>query len=247
MDNNNGELILERLYALADADYKAFHSRLLPTVDEKLIIGVRTPALRGLAKELLHSAKTPDGKAPVEELLRTLPHVYYEENNLHAFLIEAEKDYDTCIARLDAFLPYIDNWATCDMLSPKVVKKYPDRFLEKIREWMDAEHVYTKRFGIGMLMRYYLEDNFKPEYLAWVAGIRSEEYYINMMIAWFFATALAKQYGETVVYLEQRRLSDWTHNKAIQKAVESNRIAPSQKLYLKTLKVRGKTGEERQA
>lgn len=244
---HNGEMILERLSALGDMEYKAFHSRLMPTIDPQLIIGVRTPVLRGFAKELLRDAKTSAGKAVMEDFLQTLPHMYYEENNLHAFLIEAEKDYDTCIEKLDAFLPHIDNWATCDMLSPKVVKKHPDKFLAKIREWMDAEHVYTKRFGIGMLMRYYLDDNFSPEYLAWVADIRSSEYYINMMIAWFFATALAKQYEETVVYLEQHRLSDWTHNKAIQKAVESNRIMPTQKTYLKTLKVRGRKGEERQA
>ncbi len=237
--DKNQDMILNRLFAMADAEYKAFHSRLMPTIDPDRIIGVRTPALRRLAKEL-------KGSAEAEAFLSVLPHTYYEENNLHAFLIEAEKSYEACIERLDVFLPFIDNWATCDMLSPKVVKNYPERFLVKIREWMDAEHVYTKRFGIGMLMRYYLEDWFLPEYLGWVAAIRSDAYYINMMVAWFFATALAKQYDETIIYLQQKRLPEWTHNKAIQKAIESNRISGEQKDYLRTLKVRSEK-EKKQA
>lgn len=247
--DNNTAIFYERISALADASYKEFHSKLMPTVDKNVILGVRTPDLRKLAKEMLREAKTKAVQKQQEDtqtemvtecdiaaFMETLPHTYYEENNLHGFFIEAEKDYDVCIKKLDAFLPYIDNWATCDLISPKVVKKYPERFLEKIQEWMASEAPYTKRFGIGMLMRHYLDDYFVPEYLAWVADIRSEEYYVNMMVAWYFATALAKQYDEAVGYIEKQKLDTWTHNKAIQKAVESYRVTEEQKSYLRTLR-----------
>lgn len=223
--------IRKELFALQDLGYKEFQSKLMPTVNPDTVIGVRTPALRKLAKEVL---KSEDG----EMFLQELPHVYYEENGLHAFMLESEKDYEKCIQKLDAFLPYVNNWATCDAMSPKVCKKHLPELLEKIKEWMASDQTYTVRFGIGMLMRFYLDEQFSPEYPEMVAAVRSEEYYINMMIAWYFATALAKQYDAVIPYIEEKRLAVWTHNKAIQKAVESYRITPEQKAYLKTLKVK---------
>lgn len=223
--------ITERLFALRDEEYAAFQAKLMPTVDRAKIIGVRTPALRQLAKELKGSREAAD-------FLWQLPHRYYEEDNLHAFLIEKIRDYDECLAALDAFLPYVDNWATCDCMNPKVLKKYPDRTAEKVREWMASGRVYTVRFGIGVLMAYYLDELFDTEYADMVADYRSEEYYIRMMQAWYFATALAKQYDAVLPYIQEHRLEKWTHNKAIQKAVESYRITDEQKKYLKTLKVR---------
>lgn len=217
------------LFELEDHGYKEFHSRLMPTVDPDTVIGVRTPELRRLAKKL---AKDPE----INLFLDTLPHTYYEENNLHGFILETIKDYEACVEAVDTFLPYIDNWATCDMFTPKVFKKHLPELLVKIREWMSSEKTYTVRFGIKMLMNYYLDDAFSPEYLEMVAGVKSDEYYINMMIAWFFATALAKQYEDTVPYLEEKRLERWIHNKTIQKAVESRRIEEQKKIFLKTLK-----------
>ena len=221
--------ITERLFALADEGYRQFQTPLLPSVDPARIIGVRTPVLRKLAKEL-------SGTAEAEVFLRDLPHAYYEENNLHAFLVEQIKDYDACIAAIDAFLPYVDNWSTCDGWSPKVFKKHSDALLMKIREWMASDLPYTVRFGMGMLQRYFLDERFDPAYLDWVAAIDREEYYVRMMVAWFFATALAKQYEATLPYIEQGRLPHWTHNKTIQKAVESYRVTSEQKTYLETLK-----------
>lgn len=221
--------ITERLFALADEGYRQFQTPLLPSVDSARIIGVRTPVLRKLAKEL-------SGTAEAEVFLRDLPHAYYEENNLHAFLVEQIKDYDACIAAIDAFLPYVDNWSTCDGWSPKVFKKHSDALLMKIREWMASDLPYTVRFGMGMLQRYFLDERFDPAYLDWVAAIDREEYYVRMMVAWFFATALAKQYEATLPYIEQGRLPHWTHNKTIQKAVESYRVTSEQKTYLETLK-----------
>lgn len=223
--------IEDRLFALQDKEYKEFHSRLMPTVNPDTIIGVRTPALRKLAKEL---AKQPK----YMEYIHMLPHSYYDENNLHGFLIETIKDYGECVAAVNEFLPYVDNWATCDLMSPKVFKKHRTELLEQIKIWIASDQTYTIRYGIEMLMTHYLDEDFKKEYLEWVAQIRSEEYYVNMMIAWYFATALAKQPKDTLPYIEQNRLEVWTHNKAIQKSVESYRISAEQKAYLKTLKVK---------
>ena len=221
--------IQERLMELQDPAYREFNSRLLPTVDPNTVIGVRVPALRKLAKEF---AKKPEAAA----FLTDLPHRYYEENCIHGFLIETIKDFDWCVAALEQFLPYVDNWATCDMMSPKVLKQDLPRLLEQSRAWMASDHVYTIRFGILCLMRHFLGEEFQREVLDWVAEIRSEEYYVNLVIAWFFAEALVKQYDTALAYMEQRRLAPWTHNKAIQKARESFRITPEQKAYLKTLK-----------
>ena len=234
-DNNMKEAaaayVEKRLFEMQDEEYRAFHCRLMPNVDPNTVIGVRTPELRKFAKEL---AKSPEA----EQFLKILPHGYYEENNLHGFLIESMKDYDSVIEALERFLPYVNNWATCDMISPKIFKKHLTRLREKIAEWMISEDIYTVRFGIGMLMRFYLDDEFSPDDPEAVASVKSDEYYINMMIAWYFATALAKQHDAILPYFEQRRLEPWTHNKAIQKAVESRRIDAKEKAYLKTLKVK---------
>lgn len=223
--------IQNHLFELQDLKYKDFHSKLMPTIDPQTVIGVLTPALRKFAGEL---AKTADSA----EFIKILPHKYYEENNLHGFLLEKIKDYNELIKALDNFLPYIDNWATCDLMSPPIFKKHTEDLLEKIKEWIKSEHTYTVRFGIKMLMSFYLEENFKAEYLELVAGIKSDEYYVNMMIAWYFATALAKQYDSAVLYLENRKLDKWVHNKTIQKAVESYRITKEQKEYLKSLRLK---------
>lgn len=223
------EFLHQSLYEMQDLSYRDFHSKLMPTVAEESIIGIRTPALRKFAKEF---AKREEK----EEFLSSLPHKYYEENNLHGFLLEKEKDYEQLIARLDAFLPYVDNWATCDMVRPKILREHLPELREKIKEWLASEHTYTVRYGIGMLLSFYLEEAFLPEYLEWVAKVHSKEYYVKMMVAWYFATALAKQYEETIVYLEQYRLDIWEHNKTIQKAIESYRITIEQKDYLRTLK-----------
>lgn len=231
---NIEKYVQENLFALADKEYKNFHSKLMPTVNPDLIMGVRVPVLRKFAKDF--------GKTELaEEFINILPHKYYEENNLHGFLIEQIRDFDACIEALDKFLPYVDNWATCDMTSPKVLGKKTDCLLVRINEWIKSDKTYTVRYGIGMLMRYYLDENFEKEHLKIVLGINSEEYYINMMIAWYFATALAKQWENTLPYIENRVLPVWVHNKAIQKAVESSRISTEQKEYLKTLKI--KSGE----
>ncbi len=228
---NTEEQIRSDLFALQDKAYRDFHSKLIPSVNPENIIGVRTPVLRKYAKQL---SKTPQA----EEYLKLLPHKYYDENNLHGFLIEDIKDYDAVITALDAFLPYVDNWATCDMMSPKFFQKHLPELLVKIREWITSDHTYTIRFGIGMLMKYYLDEAFSSEYPDMVAAVRSEEYYVNMMIAWYFATALTKQYDAVLPYLENHRLSRWTHNKAIQKAIESYRITAGQKVYLRSLKMK---------
>lgn len=221
--------IREELFALQDFKYKEFHKRLIPTVNEDTIIGVRIPALRALVKDF---SKTKEAA----EFMKELPHRYYEENNVHAFLIEKIKDYDTCIRELGRFLPFVDNWATCDSMAPKVLKKHLPELLDKIKKWMVSDHTYTVRYGIGLLMKYYLDEAFDEKYLQMVADVHSEEYYINMMIAWYFATALAKQYEAAIPYIEQQKLDVWIHNKTIQKAVESYRITPEQKAYLRTLR-----------
>lgn len=221
--------ITEQLFALQDLEYKKFHSKLMPTVHPDVIIGVRTPELRKLAKIL-------KGTPEAEQFLTDLPHQYYEENNLHGFLLESIKEFDACVTALNAFLPYVDNWATCDMMSPKALKKDLAKLYEWVKTWMASKETYTVRFGVNMLMKYYLEEEFRPEYPELVASIRSEEYYIKMVVAWYFATALAKQYEAVLPYLLEHRLDVWTHNKTIQKAVESYRITPEQKAFLKTLK-----------
>ena len=223
--------VRSRLFEMQDLKYRDFSAKLTPTVPPERIIGVRTPELRKYAVEL---SKTEDAAA----FMAALPHLYQEENNLHAFLIERIADYDACVAALDAFLPYVDNWATCDSMSPKCLKKQLPRLTGEIRRWMASDWVYTVRFGMGMLMRHFLDDAFDPAYLDWVAVLRSEEYYINMMIAWFFATALAKQWDATLPYIEGRRLDPWVHNKAIQKAVESYRIPEDRKNLLRAQKIR---------
>ena len=223
------DTIVEKLQVLSDSGYRDFQAKLLPTVAKSTIIGVRTPALRALAKEL-------HGSELVAAFLQELPHKYFDENQLHAFLINELKDYKQCLEELELFLPYVDNWATCDQLSPKVLKKQPDATLAAIKKWLGSDHDYTVRFGMEMLMSFYLDDLFKPEFLAWVAADKNEAYYVKMMVAWFFATALAKQYEATVPYFEQRLLPEWSHKKAIQKACESYRVTKEHKEYLRTLK-----------
>ncbi len=223
--------IRQGLFALKDEKYKEFQKKLIPTVDENTVIGVRTPVLRKYAKDV-------SGTPGTVIFMQTLPHEYYEENNLHGMLIETMKDYDECIAYLDEFLPYVDNWATCDLISPRVFKKHKDELLVKIKEWMASDRVYTIRFGMEMLMTHFLDEDFKPEYLGMAANVHSEEYYVNMMIAWFFATALAKQYEASLPYIENHCMDRWTHNKTIQKAIESYRITDEQKRYLKSLKIK---------
>ena len=223
--------ITGQLFALQDIEYKQFHSKLMPTINPDVIIGVRTPELRKLAKQLAKSTN-------VEKFLQELPHRYYEENNLHGFFIESIRDFDDCIAALNKFLPYVDNWATCDMMSPKVLKTNLPKFYEWVKVWIASGETYTVRFGVNMLMKYFLDEAFLPEYPALVASIRSEEYYVKMVVAWYFATALAKQYDAVLPYIKEHRLDVWTHNKTIQKAVESYRISLEQKTYLKALKIK---------
>ncbi len=221
--------IHSELFRLQDVKYRDFQAKLMPMVDPETIIGVRTPALRSYAKELL---KHPD----IDDFLDCLPHQYFDENQLHAFLISNMKNYEDCLAKLKAFLPFVDNWATCDQMSPKVFKKHKQELLSEIQEWLDSSDTYTVRFAVGMLMEHYLDDAFEPAYLEMVAAIRSDEYYINMMVAWYFATALAKQYEAALPFIEEKRLDTWTHNKAIQKSIESRRITQEQKDYLRALK-----------
>jgi len=222
--------IREGLFSLQDVEYRAFQAKLMPTVDPEKIIGARMPELRKFAREV-------KGTEEATRFLQQLPHEYYDENNLHGLLVSFIKDPELCIAELDRFLPYVDNWATCDMTSPAVFRKHPAGLLPKVREWMASGHTYTVRFGIKTLMNDYLDDAFSPEYPEWVAAVESEEYYVRMMIAWYFATALAKQPEAVLPYLENRRLEPWTHNKTIQKARESYRISPEMKTYLSRLKV----------
>ena len=224
------EKIRQELFSMQDKEYRAFQVKLIPTVDPETVIGTRTPALRAFAKSLVKSGET-------DEFLAELPHSYFDENQLHAFIVSEIKDTERCFDEVERFLPYVDNWATCDQLSPKVFKKNRERLLLHIRNWIASDKVYTIRFAIGMLMQHFLDEEFDKEYPEIVAEVRSEEYYINMMIAWYFATALAKQYDAIIPYIEEQRLENWTHNKAIQKAIESRRITPEQKDYLRSLKV----------
>lgn len=221
--------LYQKLYDLQDLKYRGMQIKIIPNLNPESIVGVRTPELRNMAKE---SLKTGDYK----EFLKELPHKYFEENQMHAFIISGIKDLNECLEELERFLPYVDNWATCDQMSPKIFKKHKGELLTHIKEWIRSDQTYTIRFGVGMLMEHFLDEDYDPQYPEMVAGIRSEEYYVNMMIAWYFATALAKQYESVLPFLEKKRLDDWTHNKAIQKCVESRRITEEQKKYLKTLK-----------
>lgn len=223
--------IIENLLKLQDKDYQIFQSKLIPTIDSDRMIGVRTPELKKYAKKIIKENK-------YKEFLNNLPHKYFDENQLHAFLISEIKDYEECITYINKFLPYIDNWATCDQMSPKIFRNNTDKLISQIKVWISSKDTYTIRFGIGMLMHYYLDDNFKKEYLKIVAKIKSDEYYVKMMQAWFFATALAKQYDETMLYVKNRKLDTWVHNKTIQKAIESYRITAEQKEELKSLKTK---------
>lgn len=217
------------LFELQDLKYRDFHSKLMPTIDKQSVIGVQAPKLQQLAKELYKSGE-------YALFLKSLPHKYYEENNLHAFLIMQIEDFEDCMVELELFLPYINNWATCDGLKPKALKKTLPELIENIKVWLNSDKEYVKRFAINMLMTHYLDDNFLPEYADMVANIESEHYYVNMMIAWYFATALSKQYSTIISYFENNKLNPLVHNKAIQKACESRRITNSQKQYLRKLK-----------
>ena len=218
-----------KLYDLQDLKYRDMQIKIIPTVEPESVIGVRTPELKSIAKDIL---KDGNYKGFLEEL----PHRYFEENQLHAFIISGIKDLNECMEDLETFLPYVDNWATCDQMSPKIFRKHKDVLFSRIKEWVNSEKTYAVRFGVGMLMEHFLDDDFDPLYPELVAKLRSEEYYVNMMIAWYFATALAKQYESSIPFIVEKRLDDWTHNKAIQKSVESRRITEEQKLYLKSLK-----------
>ena len=220
----------KKLYSLQDLKYRDMQIKIIPTADPESVIGVRTPELKTMAKEILKAGDYKD-------FLRELPHELFEENQLHAFILSGMKNYGECMDELEKFLPHIDNWATCDQLSPKVFRKHREELLEHIEKWIESEETYTIRFGAGMLMEHFLDEDYDPQYPEMVARIRSEEYYVNMMIAWYFATALAKQYESILSFIEEKRLDDWTHNKAIQKSVESRRITDEQKIYLKSLKV----------
>lgn len=222
--------IRTELYRLQDKEYRVFQSKLIPTVSSDYFIGVRTPELRKLAKQV-------GRRDDIGEFLKELPHAYFDENQLHAFIISGIKDYAECLGAVDRFLPYVNNWATCDQMSPKVFRKHRNELPDPVRRWIQSDRTYTIRFGIGMLMEHFLDGDFAPQYPEMVAGIRSDEYYVNMMIAWYFATALAKQYEAVLPYIEEHRLDPWTHNKTIQKAIESYRISPEQKAYLRSLKV----------
>ena len=221
--------IQAQLFALRDEAYQAFNARLLPTLPPQSILGVRTPELRRLAKAVWRSPEC-------DNFMSTLPHTYFEENQLHAFLLDHIRDPQQALEQLEVFLPYVDNWATCDQLSPTCFSRDPAVLEDRIPRWLASEHTYTIRFGIGMKMRYFLDERFSPDDLEAVAALCSDEYYVNMMIAWYFATALAKQYEAALPYLEGRRLDRWTHNKAIQKAIESRSIPEEQKRALRSLK-----------
>jgi len=221
--------VQKRLFEVADKQYALFQAKLIPNIPQERVIGVRVPVLRKIAREF---EKEPECR----DFLNILPHAYYDENMLHSILLSNVKNYEECIAAVEAFLPYVDNWAVCDTLRPKVFGKHKDKLLPRIKDWIASDKTYTCRFGIGMLMMHYLDKDFKPEYLELPQKVDSEEYYVKMMIAWFYATALANQWDATIPYIEEHRLSDWVHKKTIQKACESYRITDEQKAYLKTLR-----------
>lgn len=221
--------IQKELFKNQDVKYRDFQAKLIPNLNSQTVIGVRTPLLRAFAKELY---KENDFSG----FLNDLPHKYFDENQLHAFLISEINDFDICIAELNRFLPFVDNWATCDQMSPKVFKRNKEKLLEQIKIWIVSEETYTLRFSVGMLMQHFLNEEFDLKYPEMILKIDSEEYYVKMMIAWYFATALAKQYKLILPFLENKSLGKWTHNRAIQKALESYRISDEQKKYLRTLK-----------
>lgn len=223
--------VKEKLYAIQDLEYKDFIYKLTPTLDYDKIIGIRIPNLRKIADEL-RNTKT------AEDFLLCTPHEFFEENTLHIFLLEKIKDFDKAVYEVDRFLQYIDNWSTCDSRSPVAFKKNPDKLFPYIQKWIGADHIYTVRYGVKKLMDYYLDENFSKEHLYLVAKVEQKDYYINMMTAWYYATALAKQYDDTIKIIEQKILPKWTHNKAIQKAKESYRITTEQKEYLNSLKIK---------
>lgn len=221
----------EHLFSLRDEEYRDFTSRLLPDIDKKYIIGVRIPLIRKYAKELYKSGE-------YTRFINTLPHTYYEENQLHSCIVSLIRDFDEALRRTEEFLPYIDNWAVCDGFNPKCFKDNKDKLYEKIRDWIKSDGVYVKRFAIDMLMRYYLDDGFSAEHLSLVTSAQGEDYYLKMAVAWYFATALAKQYDESVVILENKVLDKWTHNMTIRKASESYRVSDERKSYLKSLRIK---------
>ena len=221
--------LYDKLIAVKDEEYRAFQVKLVPNIPAETILGVRTPDLRQIAKELFESADR-------EAFLKSLPHTYYEENLVHFFVLAMIKDFDSCVQGVEAFLPYVDCWPVSDQATPKAFRKNHEKLLPYIRKWIASEHVYTARFGLRMLMNEFLDDDFKEEYLELAANKKGEDYYLKMMVAWFFATALAKRYDETVPYFEGRKLDEWVHKKAIQKAVESYRVTDAHKAYLKSLK-----------
>ena len=223
--------IREDLFANQDVKYRDFQSKLTPTIEAKTAIGVRTPVLRKLAKAY---SKRQD----VDEFLADLPHKYFDENQLHAFILSEIKDFDECIGKLERFLPFVDNWATCDQMSPKCFKKNHEKLLPYLNKWIKSDDTYIVRFAIVTFMAHFLDEDFDEGYLGLVSDIKSDEYYINMAIAWYFATALAKQYDKTIPYIENKTLDVWTHNKAIQKSIESYRVTAEHKEYLKSLKIK---------
>ncbi len=212
-----------------DEEYKDFQAKLVPNISPDTMIGVRTPQMRKIAKEVFNSESR-------DEFLKDLPHGYYEENLVHFFVIAMIKDFDQCVRAVEEFLPYIDCWPVSDQATPKTFTRNHEKLLPYIRKWIKSDHIYTARFGIRMLMNEFLDEDFKPDYLEWVASVKGEDYYIKMMVAWYFATALAKKYNETIPFFEQRRLDEWVHRKAIQKAVESYRVSDEHKEYLKSLR-----------
>ena len=223
--------IYEELIKHQDLKYRDFQAALVPNINKETMLGVRTPEMRKIAKDFFNF---PDAAS----FLNTLPHKYFEENLIHFFMLAMIKDFDECITAVEKFLPYIDCWPVCDQSSPKVFKKKHQELLPYIKKWISSSHVYTARFGMRMLMNEFLGEDFKPEYLELVANKKGEDYYLKMMAAWYFATALAKQYDATIPIIEQHRLDPWTHNKAIQKAIESFRVSDEHKEYLRTLKVK---------
>ena len=221
--------IKEELFKLQDIKYRDFQIKLVPNISADSIIGVRTPDMRNLAKKIFKDNN-------YEEFLNDLPHKYYEENLIHFFIIAQIKDFDVCIKEVERFLTYVDCWPVSDQATPSVFKRNHDKLLPFIMNWIKSKHVYTQRFGIRMLMNEYLGNDFNKDYLEIVSNVKGEDYYLKMMVAWYFATALAKQYDETIKYIENKKLDEWTHNKAIQKALESYRVSNEHKEYLKGLK-----------
>ena len=223
--------VCKKLISLQDLKYRDMQIKIIPNIDPASIIGVRTPELKKIAKEMYRSGE-------YRSFIKKLPHDHFEENQLHAFIICEMKDLAECFDEVEHFLPYVDNWATCDQMSPKIFKKNKDELLKHIKTWIGSDRTYTVRFGVGMLMQHFLDDDYDEKYPKMVAGLRSDEYYINMMIAWYFATALAKQYESVLPYIEENKLDDWTHNKAIQNSLESFRVTDEHKKYLRSLKVK---------